>query len=85
MKEILDTIVVGKYTLQDLLIAVGGVVAFLILVRIIMRVFRKKDIDQHFQFVTCSSCGWQGNVSKYAGHCPKCNQPLGERKIQRKT
>jgi len=84
MKKILDTIVFGGYTARDVLIVAGVAVVFLIFIGIMMRVFKKKENSQHFQFVDCSNCDWQGNVSRYAGRCPKCNQPLGERKAQRR-
>ena len=67
-----------------MLIVVGVAVVFLIFIGIMMKVFKKKENSQHFQFVDCLNCDWQGNVSRYAGRCPKCNQPLGERKAQRR-
>ena len=85
MKQLLDTILLGGYTARDVLIVVGVVVVILILIRIIMRVFKKKESSQHFQFVDCLNCGWHGKVSRYAGRCPKCNEPLGERKAQRRA
>jgi predicted Zn-ribbon and HTH transcriptional regulator len=33
------------------------------------------------QFAACKSCGWQGQVSRHAGRCPACNQPLGDRML----
>jgi len=57
----------------------------LIFIGIMMIVFKKKGDNQHFQFVDCSNCDWRGKVSRYAGRCPKCNQPLGERKAQRRA
>ena len=84
MKKILDTIVLGGYTARDVLIVVGVVVVFLIFIGIMMRVFKKKENSQHFQSVDCLNCGWHGKVSRYAGRCPKCNQPLGEQKALRR-
>jgi len=83
MKEILDTIILGGYTARDVLMVAGVAVVFWIVIRIMMRVFRKKESTQLFQFVECLNCDWHGKVSRYAGRCPKCNQPLGERKAQR--
>ncbi len=85
MKKILDTIFFGEYITRDALIVVGLAVVFLIFIGIMMRVFKKKESSQHFQFVDCLNCGWHGKVSRYAGRCPKCNQPLGERKAQRRA
>jgi hypothetical protein len=84
MNEILDTVIFGDYNAKDALILAGGVAVFLILFMILKGVFKKKDVAQHFQTVDCSECGWHGKVSSYAGRCPKCNQPLGDRKAQRR-
>jgi len=84
MKKILDTIVFADYSVQDLLIFVGVVVVLLILIGILARVFKKKEINQHFQSVECFNCGWKGKVSRYVGRCPKCNQSLGDQKAQRR-
>lgn len=84
MNKIMDTIVFGRYTVQDLLIIAGVTVVFLILLVILKKVFMKKERGQHFQFVDCINCGWHGKVSRHAGRCPKCNEPLGEQRIKRK-
>jgi len=84
MNEILDTVIFGYYTAQDVLIFAGGVAAFLMLLIIVKRVFKEKEISQHFQLVDCSGCGWHGKVSSFAGRCPKCNQALGDRKARRR-
>jgi hypothetical protein len=84
MKRILDTIIFAEYSVQDLLIFAGVVVVFLILIGILKIVFKKKEINKHFQLVERFSCGWKGKVSRYVGHCPKCNQPLGDQKTQRR-
>ncbi len=83
VKKILDAIVFGGYKLGDLLILVGVALVLLILLRILMRVFRKDESSKYFQFVDCLNCGWRGKVSTLAGRCPKCNQPLGEQKARR--
>ncbi|MBW1742138.1 MAG: hypothetical protein JRJ47_01745 [Deltaproteobacteria bacterium] len=57
----MDRIVFGQYTVQDLLIGAGS---------------------KHIQAVECTGCGWQGQVSRYAGRCPVCNTPLGEQKAE---
>lgn len=84
MKDILDSIIFGKYNAQDVIIVAGIAVAALIIFRILLRVFKKKESSKYSQFVNCISCGWQGKVSTLAGRCPKCNQPLGDQKIRRK-
>ncbi len=82
MNEMLDTIVFGGYTAQDVLIVLGVVIACSILLRMVMQVFRKNGKDKYNQLVDCPSCGWHGNVSRLAGHCPRCNQPLGDQKAR---
>jgi hypothetical protein len=84
MIELLDTVVFSHYTAKDVLIFTGGMTAFLMLFMMLKRIFRKKEITPHFQIVDCSGCGWHGKVSSFAGRCPKCNQPLGDRKAQRR-
>ena len=81
---ILDTIVFGRYNAKDVLIVVGVAVAFLMLFRTLLRVFKKEESSKYSQFVDCINCGWHGKVSTLAGRCPKCNQPLGDQKIRRK-
>jgi predicted Zn-ribbon and HTH transcriptional regulator len=84
MKSILDTVILGKYTMADVLIVAGVLTALLIIFRIIMRVFKKQESSKYVQSVDCLNCGWHGKVSTLAGRCPKCNQPLGDLKIHRK-
>lgn len=84
MNKIMDAIVFGKYTALDLLIIAGVAVVFLILLIILKKVFNKKESGRHIQFVACINCGWRGKVSRHAGRCPKCNEPLGEQRIKRK-
>jgi hypothetical protein len=84
MKKILDTIVFGKYNLHDVFVVVGVAVAFWILLRILLRVFKKEKGNKYSQFVECINCGWHGRVSTFAGRCPKCNEPLGDQKIRQK-
>jgi len=83
MKKILDTVVLGGYTAQDVLIIVGIVIAFLIFLQTLMRVVKKKESSKYYQSVDCLNCGWHGKVSTFAGRCPQCNQPLGEQKARR--
>jgi hypothetical protein len=83
MKEILGTVVFGEYTAEDLLIVAGVVIALLIIFRILMRVFKKKESSKFVQSADCLNCGWHGKVSTLAGRCPKCNQPLGDLKTRR--
>jgi hypothetical protein len=78
----MDTIVFGQYTVQDLLIAAGFVVGILIFLLILEKIFGKKKDSRHIQTVMCEGCGWVGQVSRYAGRCPVCNTPLGDQKAK---
>ena len=84
MNRILDTSVFGKYNVHDVFVVVGVAVVFWILLRILLRVFKKKESNKYSQFVECLNCGWRGRVSTFAGRCPKCNEPLGDQKIRKK-
>jgi len=77
----MDEIVFGGYSVQDILMVAGVVVGLLVLVGILKRMFSKSKSDVYAQMVRCSQCGWQGKVSKYAGRCPRCNNPLGDRRV----
>ena len=79
----LDKILVAGYTVQDALLAVGIVIGFLVLFSMLKKIFRKGKINHYMQFAVCEGCGWQGQVSRHAGHCPGCNQPLGDRMVGR--
>ena len=78
----MDRIVFGQYTVQDLLIGAGFVVGVLIVLVILKQIFGGKKGSKHIQAVECTGCGWQGQVSRYAGRCPVCNTPLGEQKAE---
>ncbi len=78
----MDKIALGEY---PILVAVGAVVGCLILWSILKMVFGKKETGKHIQLVRCGNCSWQGKVSRYAGRCPRCNQPLGDQKVLPKT
>ncbi len=80
----MDTVIFGDYTVQHLLYAGGAVVALIVVISIFKALFRKKPESPHHQRVTCSNCGWQGQVSKYAGRCPKCNAALGDQLAKRR-
>lgn len=64
--------------MQEVLLVASVAIGPFILIKIVLGIFRKKPGDQLFQPVECFNCGWRGRVSRYAGRCPQCNQPLGE-------
>ena len=80
----MDTILIAGYTVQDALLAVGIVIGFLILFSMLKKIFRKEKVNHYMQFAACEGCGWQGQVSRHAGLCPGCNQPLGDRMVGRR-
>ena len=69
------------YTLKQILIFAGGAFAIFIALSWLVKLLTGKKPDPHTQQVKCQ-CGWQGQVSRYAGRCPRCNEPLGQRKNQ---
>lgn len=84
----MNKIIFGTYTVSQLLYAAGGILALLVVIIILIKVFSKKEPNIHIQFVKCPSCGWKGQVSRYAGRCPRCSQPLGDllaKKINRSS
>lgn len=78
----MDTIVFGNFTVQDILIAAGAVIAFFYGWPALKRALKKKNPPSYAQTAQCTRCGWQGQVSKHAGKCPKCNKPLGDQKAK---
>ena len=81
----LEKILVADYTVQDALLAAGIVIGSLIVFSMLKKIFRKEKINQHMQIATCKGCGWQGQVSRHAGLCPGCNQPIGDRRVGRRS
>jgi len=78
----METIVFGNFTVMDILIAAGVIIGFFYLWPVLKRVLRKKEASSYAQIVSCDRCDWQGQVSKHAGRCPKCNTPLGDQKAK---
>lgn len=78
----LNTIIFGTYTVKDLLPYAIGLAVILIIWKIVKALFMTEEMSEHAQIVKCQSCGWQGQVSRYAGKCPKCSEPLGDRKAK---
>lgn len=74
----LNTVVFGDYTVLDVAIAAGVIIGILLLISVIKKLFAKKEESHHIQMTRCKNCGWQGQVSRYVGVCPKCTSPLGD-------
>jgi len=66
--------------MPELVARYGSKAAFIMVVLlaiyVVRRVMAAPKADPHHSQVTCSSCGWQGSVSKYKPRCPKCAQPI---------
>ena len=75
----MDKIFFGEYSIW---VIVGAIAGFLILLAILKKIFGKKEISQHLQIVRCKNCDWQGQISRYAGRCPRCNEALGDQKAK---
>ena len=85
MKEFLDALFSGQYVSQDVLVIAGGAAALLVFLKLMVGLFRRKRDNPHVQFADCVNCGWEGEVSRYAGRCPQCNQALGDQKARRRA
>jgi len=79
----METIVFGNFTVMDIIIAAVVVIGFLYLWPAVKKVFRKKEAPVYAQDVKCNNCDWQGQVSKHAGRCPKCNNPIGDQRAKK--
>ena len=78
----MDIILFGDYTLRDSLIVFFVLVGVWILWRVLKKIFQKSEGSRHVQAVRCDACDWEGRVSQYAGRCPRCNTPLGDRRTR---
>jgi predicted Zn-ribbon and HTH transcriptional regulator len=79
----MDKILFAGYTVQDVMTTVGIGIGVLILLSILKKILRKNKVNPYMQFAVCKNCGWKGQVSRHAGRCPGCNQPLGDRLVSR--
>lgn len=68
---------------QIIVVIAGAVIILFITAFIVKNLAQKKKEKRHIQFVQCYNCNWKGKVSRYAGRCPQCNEPLGDRKAKR--
>jgi hypothetical protein len=73
-----DTIIFGGITSRQLVVVCIIVMAAMFFIK--RR--RKKEYKNQMKslhntiFVLCNNCDWQGNMSKFGTHCPKCNLPV---------
>jgi hypothetical protein len=55
------------------------VIAAAVVLLLLLVILRPRKPSPNFEKVSCG-CGWSGEVSRYAGKCPKCNASLGEQR-----
>lgn len=68
----------------QMVVVIAGAAIILSIAAFIAKKFaQKKKEKRHIQFVQCYNCDWKGKVSRYAGRCPQCNEPLGDQKARR--
>lgn len=79
----METIVFGNFTVLDIIIAAAVIIGSYCLWKVLQRVLNRNKIASYAQRVICFGCGWQGQVSRHAGRCPKCNKPLGDQKAKK--
>jgi hypothetical protein len=72
--EYLSRELVAGYSAQQVLFAVAGLVAVLLLLKSVFG-GRKEQASVHTVLGECV-CGWSGNVSKFVRKCPKCNREI---------
>lgn len=68
---------------MDVLAVASTAFAALVVAALLVRLLRRRRLPPHLQQATCPACGWEGTVSRYAGRCPACNAPVGERRARR--
>jgi hypothetical protein len=72
-----DMIVWGDLTLRRLIQYAAIAVAAYIGIKIFKKLFFKKKINlQNTVYFVCRHCDWEGQISKFGTHCPKCNHPI---------
>ncbi|MBW2524774.1 MAG: hypothetical protein JRI23_11390 [Deltaproteobacteria bacterium] len=75
----MDAEIYGGVTVLHAVLFVVGLIVLNWVVGRVRRGMASSSKDDKLQPVECSACVWQGRVSRLAGRCPKCNEPLGDR------
>ena len=52
---------------------VAAVIVLLVIVKILIGIFKKPEVDKFSVRVRCRDCTWTGMVGKYNKRCPSCN------------
>jgi len=75
----LDTIILNDMTVGQLLPWIGGAALLWFIVKLYRFLFAKKKVNlQHTVYFACGHCQWEGQISKFGTHCPKCNAAIGD-------
>jgi hypothetical protein len=75
----LDTIIFNGFTLGRMLFWLAAVAVLVLLLKIYKFIFGTKKVKlQHTVYYVCSSCGWEGHISKFGTRCPKCDASTGD-------
>ena len=74
----LDTIVFNDITVGRMLFWVAVAVAIYMVPKMVPKLYKllfsKKKVNlQHTVYFACSTCGWEGHISKFGTRCPKCD------------
>ena len=70
----LDTILFNDITIGQILPWLVAAVVVYAILKIYKALFAKKKVNlQHTVYFACSNCGWEGHISKFGTHCPKCD------------
>lgn len=68
---------------QMVVVIAGAAIILSITAFIVKKIIKNRKEKRHIQIVQCYNCNWKGKVSRYAGLCPQCNEPLGDQKARR--
>lgn len=72
-----DMIVWGDITLRQLLQYTVMFIVVFIAFKVVRKLFSKKRTTlQNTVYFVCRHCDWEGQVSKFGTHCPKCNAEI---------
>ena len=75
----MDTILFNDITVGQLVPWLAAVVVLYAALKIYKALFAKKKVVlQHTVYFACSNCGWEGHISKFGTHCPKCDAATGD-------
>ena len=71
----LDTIVFNDITVGRMLFWVAVAVAIYMVPKLVPKLYKllfgKKKVNlQHTVYFACSTCGWEGHISKFGTRCP---------------